>query len=236
MSNKSRYFFLGIVLLFGIGYFVYYLLTPDEIMAESAIQTMIEERYSGIVVSLEESDGGTGVTYEVEMHSAEGTYLIEVDAQEGGVLSFEQISTDTEFQEEQERVEQLSDEEISGIVQEQLSDEAEILDVQLDEDGSGLLYYSVAVNHSGNRGTLEIDANSKEVLSYTEDQVEQLTQQEAIEIALSEHAGVIDDIDLEQKNGRLVYEIEIENDATGVDADIIIDAYSGEVISVVLDN
>lgn len=44
---------------------------------------------------------------------------------------------------------------------------------------------------------------------------------------------MIDDIDLEDKNGRLIYEVEIENGER--EAEIIIDAYTGEVIFVEID-
>ncbi|RKL66385.1 hypothetical protein CR203_15965 [Salipaludibacillus neizhouensis] len=236
MRNKSLFFLLfGILLLIGIGYFTYSALTSEEMMSEADIKTMLEGRYNGSVLSLEVNEESTGLSYDAELHSAQGAYLIEVDAHKGEVLSLEKISAETEFQEKQVDVE-LTKEEITEIVEARLTDEAEILDIQLNEGGSGSMFYSVAVNHSGNRGTFEIDATSKEVLTYTEDQVEQLTQQQASEIALNEHSGVIDDITLEQQDGRLVYEIEVESDETGVDADIIIDAYSGEVISVVLDN
>lgn len=235
MTKRMALFLLGAFVVIGGGFTVYYLITPDETMAEADIQEMLEGRFSGSINSWTESSGEEGATYEAEFHSPQGTYLIEVAADDGRLLVFEQISEETDFQEQEERAE-LTDEEIQEIVRERLSAEAEILDIQLEEDEGGISYYSVAVNDSGNSGTLEIDANTRDILHYTqEDQIEPISEQEAVEIALNEHPGEVDDIDLEQKDGRLVFEIEIENDETGVDADIIIDAYSGEVLSVELD-
>lgn len=60
-----------------------------------------------------------------------------------------------------------------------------------------------------------------------------ISQKKVSKIALEQFSGVIDDIDLEDKNGRLIYEVEIENGER--EAEIIIDAYTGEVIFVEID-
>ncbi|WP_216829718.1 PepSY domain-containing protein [Alkalihalobacterium elongatum] len=61
-----------------------------------------------------------------------------------------------------------------------------------------------------------------------------LTEQQAIEIALREVEGKIDDVELEGEDGLLVYEVEIEVDDDH-EATIIINAYTGEIISVTWD-
>lgn len=53
---------------------------------------------------------------------------------------------------------------------------------------------------------------------------------EAKEIALSEHDGYVEDIELETDDGYAYYEVEIENGEE--DYDIYIEAYTGEVLSV----
>ncbi|CAG9622065.1 PepSY domain-containing protein [Sutcliffiella rhizosphaerae] len=61
-----------------------------------------------------------------------------------------------------------------------------------------------------------------------------LTKDQAIEIALDEVHGAIEDIELDEKNGIKVYEVEIEvNDDT--EATIIINAYTGEILSLTWD-
>lgn len=61
-----------------------------------------------------------------------------------------------------------------------------------------------------------------------------ISQEEAIQIALNEFSGKVDDIDLDEEDGRLIYEIEIERG--DLEADIEIDAYTGEVILIEIDD
>lgn len=55
-----------------------------------------------------------------------------------------------------------------------------------------------------------------------------LSVEEVSEIALQQFSGEIDEIELDEENGRLIYEIEIERGEQ--EAEIEIDAYTGEVI------
>ena len=57
-----------------------------------------------------------------------------------------------------------------------------------------------------------------------------ITVQQAKEIALKEVQGTIDDIELEKENGKVYYEVEIES--AKVDATVLIDAYTGKVLTV----
>ncbi|SHF94460.1 PepSY domain-containing protein [Ornithinibacillus halophilus] len=61
-----------------------------------------------------------------------------------------------------------------------------------------------------------------------------LTASEAKEIALSEHDGRIDSIELEYDDGYSYYEVEIENKAA--EYDVYVDAYTGEVLGVETDD
>lgn len=61
-----------------------------------------------------------------------------------------------------------------------------------------------------------------------------LTMEEAKEIALSEQDGVVEDIELETKNGYVYYEVEIEN--PDAEYDIYVEAYTGELLKVEIDD
>lgn len=61
-----------------------------------------------------------------------------------------------------------------------------------------------------------------------------LTEQQAIEIALQEVSGKVDDIELDEENGIKVYEVEIEVDEE-TEALVIINAYTGEILSLTWD-
>ncbi|WP_339148578.1 MULTISPECIES: PepSY domain-containing protein [unclassified Sutcliffiella] len=61
-----------------------------------------------------------------------------------------------------------------------------------------------------------------------------LSRDEAIEIALNEVPGKVDDVELDEDNGVKVYEVEIEVDEDS-EATIIINAYTGEILSLTWD-
>ncbi|WP_417898281.1 PepSY domain-containing protein [Bacillus haimaensis] len=61
-----------------------------------------------------------------------------------------------------------------------------------------------------------------------------LTEQQAMEIALQEVSGKVDDIELDEENGIKVYEVEIEVDEE-TEALVIINAYTGEILSLTWD-
>ncbi|MCA1321758.1 PepSY domain-containing protein [Bacillus tianshenii] len=61
-----------------------------------------------------------------------------------------------------------------------------------------------------------------------------LTEQQAIEIALQEVSGKVDDIELDDEDGIRVYEVEIEVDEE-TEALVIINAYTGEILSLTWD-
>src|SRR5699024_1104663 len=60
-----------------------------------------------------------------------------------------------------------------------------------------------------------------------------LSVEEVSKIALQQFSGEIDEIELDEENGRLIYEIEIERGEQ--EAEIEIDAYTGEVIVIEID-
>lgn len=116
--------------------------------------------------------------------------------------------------------------------------------------------YAVELERDTGKYQIELDATSGEVVSLkrTEQtaaikeeptdpqpkdetiaeqaQIRKLTQEEAIEIALIQVPGQLDDIELESVDGVSYYFAEIEN-ANGSEAEIQINAITGEVKSVV---
>lgn len=60
-----------------------------------------------------------------------------------------------------------------------------------------------------------------------------ISPEEAGRIALTQFSGTIDEIELDEEDGRLIYEVEIERGDQ--EAEIEIDAYTGEVIVIEID-
>ncbi|MCQ4088225.1 PepSY domain-containing protein [Saccharibacillus sp. JS10] len=62
-----------------------------------------------------------------------------------------------------------------------------------------------------------------------------ISPERAKEIALKAQAGTVDDVDLETKNGKTYYEVDIDR-TNGTDVDVWIDANTGSVLKVVQDD
>jgi uncharacterized membrane protein YkoI len=79
-----------------------------------------------------------------------------------------------------------------------------------------------AVGAAGNDDISTINKTNTEKTMLSTDEVKK--------IAVQEVAGVIEEIELEKRSGKFVYEIDIEKD--DVDYDLHIDAYSGEIYAI----
>ncbi|WP_428911247.1 PepSY domain-containing protein [Niallia sp. Krafla_26] len=77
-------------------------------------------------------------------------------------------------------------------------------------------------------GASNLDDNNKMVKDLNRQ--EMLSATDAEKIALQEVDGVVEEIELEKEKNRLVYEMDIDKD--GVDYNLYLDAYTGEVYSV----
>lgn len=67
----------------------------------------------------------------------------------------------------------------------------------------------------------------------TKDEKSTISKEEAIQIALKQFSGIVEDVELDKDDGRLIYEIEIESSRG--EAEIEIDAYTGKVLVVDID-
>lgn len=136
-----------------------------------------------------------------------------------------------------------ANDESERITPEQAVDAAKtIVDGQLDEveldTENGQLVYEVELDYMDDDYDIKVDAYTGEVVKVDDDllgtSVEQqvsISLEEAEEAALALFdGGKIDDRELEKKNGRYVYELEVE--IFDEDGDVYIDAESGEVIHV----
>ncbi|PRO65957.1 PepSY domain-containing protein [Alkalicoccus urumqiensis] len=203
----------------------------EEVQGEE-IQMMLEERYQGTVGGIRED----GDAFLVLLTTAEGEYDVRVDRTDGTILSMqlnEAFETEPEAPDEEPEV--LPEEEIRGVVAAALSESAEIIALEL-QQAENRSFYTVTAVDGTQESQLEIDAVTGEVDLLTTQETappEPLTEEEAGAIALEEFPGTIDDIDRGEEDGRLVYEIEIESGDR--DADIWIDAYTGEVLRVEID-
>ncbi|MFA9559277.1 PepSY domain-containing protein [Evansella sp. AB-rgal1] len=142
----------------------------------------------------------------------------------------------------------------------ELFENGKIDDIEL-ETKRDRLVYEIEVEFNDNDGDVYIDAFTGEVI-YIEDDIrkyakttgnvstnptrsesrssvstpansEMITPQQAADIALNfVGRGYVDDIELETKNGRLVYEVEVEFGDDDDDVEVYIDVFTGEIVYV----
>jgi uncharacterized membrane protein YkoI len=91
--------------------------------------------------------------------------------------------------------------------------------------GAALVFggaFAVGATNNDDVSTVETNKTKNEKTFLSTDEVEK--------IALQEVAGVVEEIELEKKSGKVIYEVDIEKD--DVDYDLYIDAYSGEIYTI----
>ncbi|WP_096435302.1 PepSY domain-containing protein [Alteribacter populi] len=235
MKKRVVWVAAGIILALA-AYAVYLNIQVNAAMNAEEISEMIEDRYDGEVleIALNRQDGMD--VYEIELLAQGGVYFVQLAGEDGAVQNIELLEIRDDQADDMEEV--LNKDTVKNIVEESIEEEGTIIELQLLE-GEGRAKYEVMVQQEEGIGTFEIDARTGELLLYTLEETtrtEPITEERAKEIALSEVEGEVDDVDLEQQNGRLVYEVEVENDDLDIEADVIIDAFTEEIIEIIWDD
>lgn len=150
----------------------------------------------------------------------------------------------------------LSTDEIRQMVTEQYP--GTITEMELEKELNKVVY-EVEVESNGKEIDLKLDGNTGEVLKTKEKEIMNnekdddaddrdddsdddknidpskatIDVKKVEEIALKEFAGTITDLELDEDDGRLIYEIEVKNDKKEADFDI--DATTGEILEMDID-
>lgn len=179
--------------------------------------------------------------YEIELKYEGRDYDFDIDATTGEVLKIDGNLLRTPLADEMN----ITAEQAKQAVLDEVG-EGRIKEIEL-EKNRGTYMYEIEVKVHGDDDDWYVDANTGEVLTSGKhkrgaeaqsqraqqaDGAERLTVEEAKSIALA-HVGQgrVDDADLDRENGRLVYEIEIEQSG-GDDVELIIDALTGEILHI----
>ncbi|GAE25515.1 hypothetical protein JCM9140_1514 [Halalkalibacter wakoensis JCM 9140] len=219
------------------------LLPTQETMNEDEVKEWILEQYGGTILSIQESEQFGQLQYHLHLLSEDRYYEIKVDPFNQLILSLEPSSGLGEGNEPivggaPEQI-LLSQQELRNIVQQEFGDKVTIFEVELMEQ-EGNPVYRLSFQQGEGTGEILLDAQTGEVLFYSlqensmvhEKEQVLIGEAEAERIALLHVEGVVDDVDLDEENGRLVYEVEVEIEAEDLEADVIIDAITGEVIAI----
>lgn len=217
---------LMILLIFGTRQWV--VGNNDSTLSKEKINEIVSTKYSGEILSTERTDRQGKTQYKTVLKGENGVYVIWSDAVSGEILEIKR----TEKTEPNNKL--LTKDEASRIA-------AKAGKVLTSEYNAQNKVYFFTVEKESKKFTFEINAstgkiqNKKEIKPSTEPPKPntKITEQEARKIVLKEVEGTVTEVELDDEDGVLVYEIEVETDVQeGV---VIINAFTGEVVSVTME-
>ncbi|MGN7310144.1 PepSY domain-containing protein [Alkalicoccobacillus gibsonii] len=216
---------LYVAALAAIG-FVIYLLFPDSdssLTLEEATE-QIEAQYGSTPTEITLDDS----VYTAVIERKEGLYKVELSEETGFILSLVSIETNPG----QPIGEFISVSDARELILKLLPPSASIKDLELIEEENPPIWQA-EIEYMDRDGDIDLHAETGEVIRNTleeEQETSYLSEQEAIDIALKEINGIVDDVDLEESDGRMVYEVDIEDQETDEDVTVVIDAVTGQII------
>jgi uncharacterized membrane protein YkoI len=202
----------------------------DVKVTETEARNLVEAHYPGTIIemTLLRSDGKD--IYQVQLEENTGLYTLEVDAETGNIQNLQQVKkTDSEKEEKPA----ISEAEAKKLAEETYRGNVQALTLHRK-------IYSITVLTKTEQIKLEMNADSGKITSEDKSSIEKntqhvkLTEEQAKKIALAEVNGKIEDIDLEEEEDSVFYEVEIESGQQ--EATIQIDAFTGKVLSVAIEN
>lgn len=201
--------------------------SASESITESEAKEIIKDRYQGEILNLKKVNS----TYLIEMKRGEVFYQIKLSENGGEILSFEKKGQISKGEQKQ-----LDEEKIKEIIQAEESGELLSLKKVTHKEKSA---FEATVQKDEAKIKITVDALNGEVLSRVAEEtkvpVKNLTEEEAVQIALKNEPGEVDDISFGETDKGSYYLVEIEKD-DGREAAVEIHAITGEVLSVTWDD
>ncbi|WP_026583905.1 PepSY domain-containing protein [Bacillus sp. J33] len=230
MNFKPIYLAVGVLLLAAILFAVNYLAAnpASDLLTEKETKALIEERYKGKVLDIKKVSGA----YWIELERTNGVYKIEMDASKGEILSFEKSKKTTPKPEEK----MLNEENVKGIIE--ANETGKLISLKKIKSNEKAAFLAL-LQEEGQKVKVTIDAVSGKILSREIEEVKPasklLTEDQAVQHALKELPGKVDDIDFEAADNTSYYFVEIET-ADNREAVVQINAITGGVMSVTWDD
>ena len=198
--------------------------TSAEPMTKAEAKELVKSRYNGEIVEINTSRDMYHITIKLDT----GTYNIQIDRSKGEVQKVARLTEETAPQEKTEgEIREIALKEEPG----------EITKLEKGSEGEREVYH-VVVQTDTSSTEMMIDPYSGEIIkSDTAERTttQPITEEEAVQIALKQVKGKVDDVDLKDSDGQIYYLVDIEvND--DVDATVQIHAITGEVMTLTWDD
>ncbi len=225
MKKKLGFIISGVVAIVTLGFGVLYSSTSQAEAALSTedIETMVKEQYPGEITEIEQETEFNRAVYEVEIKTDDKEYDIKLDGKTGEVLNISEKPIKNKAQVSNEKKKK------TAKVKKDQSTEKNVEDNSSEEQPKEVVINEKKGQKSNKDQKKE--QSTKEKKSETKKAI--ISIEEAKRIALEAFSGEIDDIELDEEDGRLIYEVEIERGDK--EAELEIDAYTGEIIIIEID-
>lgn len=209
--------------------------TSAEPLSENDAIDLVENIYSGKKTEVSREGDVYKITFEIDS----GIYEIDVHRKTGDIANLKQIT-----QKPQEK----TDAEIREILEKEQTGEIKTIEKKIEQDEA---YYYATVIDGDTEIIYKLNAATGEIIDVVHNKmppknppqtpetpagtVQRITEQQAIEIALTRVKGAIEEVELEEEAGQYYYFVEIET-AEEEEITVQVHAISGEVISIVMDD
>lgn len=202
-------------------------LSPSaDMLTEQEAQKLVQQRYQGVVTLLKLADQ----QYQIELQKEDKLYVIKLDAKSGKILSFNESTESTAPTSDPPSIVELPEEELKQIVLNAVKGSLVSFEkVDTNQQPS----YKAIVKEADKQTTIIVDATSGAILSTSSSEInpppKRLTENEAVNIALSQVQGEVDDIWLDTQGDKTYYLVKIET-KDDREATVQIHAITGDVI------
>lgn len=220
MKNKSFLSIVGAIIIIGgvAGIYQYSASTASANLSLEEAQTKAQQQFPGDVVDIDLNERGNNSIYEIEIEGSDYSYELELDANSGEILHLEE----KELKDKNNRSKTVDDSgdqddqqtanEQQGTQNDDAADDKDDIEKEIKQDQS-----KKATN----------EKSSKTPIS----------KEQAIEIAVAEiNSGnpVVQELELDEDDGYLYYEMELITDKKEVEIEI--DAYTGAIIALSIED
>lgn len=211
-------------------------------LPKKEIVDTIQTQYPGKVTNVSLAQDKGVPTYEAELTGETKKFALQLDASSGKVLDLQETEElsdgakkKAENKKENSKKASSKQEELyheSANPKEDKQNQKEKQKDHAQNEKQSNENFSEKHKRNNEQASNEKKAEEKEKQDAKSNPV--ISEHEAIEKALEQFSGNVDDVDLEDDDGRLYYEIEVERE--DLEAEIMIDAYTGEVLIIEIDD
>ncbi|MCY7627621.1 PepSY domain-containing protein [Bacillus altitudinis] len=199
----------------------------QKILSEADIKKIIAKDYNGNITNIDLINHKQDYTLTLE--NSNGIYQIIASSSSGQMKEMKQLKS---YQKPNEKNAELQAEEVAvkkvkgTVIQKKEKSDRFIFTIQSKKE-----LYQVDVE----KDTFKVIEAEKKQPTSKEKKLTKITVEEAIQIAVKEVGGTVDDADLETFSGMLVFEVELDL-PDGREAEVLVNAYTGDIEGITYEN